>query len=55
MPTPATSHNRIADVPRPPRKSGVATRMDQATHNKIVAFIWGIANDVLRDLFKRGK
>ena len=29
--------------------------MDQATHNKIVAFIWGIANDVLRDLFKRGK
>ena len=29
--------------------------MDQATHNKIVAFIWGIADDVLRDLFKRGK
>jgi len=29
--------------------------MDQATHNKIVSFIWGIANDVLRDLFKRGK
>ena len=30
-------------------------RMDQATHNKIVSFIWGIADDVLRDLFKRGK
>ena len=29
--------------------------MDQSTHNKIVAFIWGIADDVLRDLFKRGK
>ncbi|MBK9428217.1 MAG: SAM-dependent DNA methyltransferase [Gammaproteobacteria bacterium] len=29
--------------------------MNQATHNKIVAFIWGIADDVLRDLFKRGK
>ncbi len=29
--------------------------MDQVTHNKIVSFIWGIADDVLRDLFKRGK
>ena len=29
--------------------------MDQATHSKIVSFIWGIADDVLRDLFKRGK
>src|SRR6476659_8384141 len=29
--------------------------MDQATHNKIVSFIWGIADDVIRDLFKRGK
>jgi type I restriction enzyme M protein len=29
--------------------------VDQATHNKIVPFIWGIADDVLRDLFKRGK
>jgi type I restriction-modification system DNA methylase subunit len=29
--------------------------MDQATHNNIVSFIWGIADDVLRDLFKRGK
>ena len=29
--------------------------MDQATHNKIVSFIWGIANDVLRDVFVRGK
>jgi type I restriction enzyme M protein len=29
--------------------------VDQATHSKIVSFIWGIADDVLRDLFKRGK
>ena len=29
--------------------------MDQATHNKIVSFVWNIADDVLRDLFKRGK
>ncbi|MFH1122900.1 MAG: class I SAM-dependent DNA methyltransferase [Pseudomonadota bacterium] len=29
--------------------------MDLTTHNKIVSFIWGIADDVLRDLFKRGK
>lgn len=29
--------------------------MDQVTHNKIVSFIWGIADDVLRDLFRRGK
>lgn len=32
-----------------------AIQMDQATHNKIVSFIWGIADDVLRDLFVRGK
>ena len=29
--------------------------MDQATHNTIFSFIWGIADDVLCDLFKRGK
>src|SRR5437660_9712919 len=29
--------------------------VDQLTHNKIVSFMWGIADDVLRDLFKRGK
>ena len=29
--------------------------MDQATHNKIVSFIWGIADDVLRDPFRRRK
>ena len=29
--------------------------MDQAAHNTIVSFIWGIADDVLRDLFVRGK
>ncbi|WP_413892889.1 type I restriction-modification system subunit M [Candidatus Skiveiella danica] len=29
--------------------------MDPITSNKIVSFIWGIADDVLRDLFRRGK
>src|SRR5581483_8770123 len=29
--------------------------MDQLTHNTIVSFIWGIADDGLRDLFVRGK
>ena len=29
--------------------------MDQATHNRIISFIWDIADAVLRDLFKRGK
>ena len=27
--------------------------MDQATYNKIVSFVWGFADDVLRDLLKR--
>ena len=29
--------------------------MDQATHSTIVNFIWGIADDVLRDVYVRGK
>jgi type I restriction enzyme M protein len=29
--------------------------MDQTTHNKIVSFIWGIADDVLFNLFQRTK
>ncbi len=29
--------------------------MDPATHNKIVSFIWGLADHALRDRFKRGK
>ena len=29
--------------------------MDPATHDRIVSFAWAIADDVLRDLFKRGK
>jgi type I restriction enzyme M protein len=29
--------------------------MDSATHNAIVNFVWGIADDVLRDLYVRGK
>src|ERR1051326_9280544 len=37
------------------RRRTAGTNIDQATHNKIVSFIWSIADDVLRDLFKRGK
>lgn len=29
--------------------------MDQVTHSSIVGFIWNIADDVLRDLYVRGK
>ena len=29
--------------------------MNSATHSKIVSFIWGIADDILRDLYVRGK
>ncbi len=29
--------------------------MDQAQHNQIVNFIWGIADDILRDVYVRGK
>jgi type I restriction enzyme M protein len=29
--------------------------VDPAQHNKIVNFIWGLADDVLRDLYVRGK
>src|ERR1700738_903613 len=51
---------RLKDLPSIMGAPGQNTRplftgMDQATHNKIVSFIWGIADDVLRDLFKRGK
>ena len=29
--------------------------MDQAQHHRLVSFIWGIADDVLRDVYQRGK
>lgn len=29
--------------------------MDHTTHNKIVSFIWSVADDVLRDVYVRGK
>jgi type I restriction enzyme M protein len=29
--------------------------MDNGTYNKIVSFIWGIADDCLRDVYVRGK
>jgi len=29
--------------------------MNQAAHNKLVSFIWSIADDCLRDVYVRGK
>jgi len=29
--------------------------MNQAAHNKLIAFIWSIADDCLRDVYVRGK
>ena len=29
--------------------------MNHAIHNKLVSFIWGIADDCLRDVYVRGK
>ena len=29
--------------------------MDTATHNRLVSFIWSIADDALRDIYVRGK
>jgi type I restriction enzyme M protein len=29
--------------------------MNTATHNKLVSFIWSIADDCLRDVYVRGK
>jgi type I restriction enzyme M protein len=45
----------VGAVPGKPQAVAEERQMDQAAHNKIVSFIWGIADDVLRDLFKRGK
>lgn len=33
----------------------IASRMDHSAHNKLVSFIWSIADDCLRDVFVRGK
>ena len=38
-----------------PDPDEVTSPMDHATHSTIVSFIWGIADDVLRDLYVRGK
>src|SRR5450830_287462 len=37
------------------RNRGDHAGMNGAQHTKIVNFIWGIADDVLRDLYVRGK
>ncbi|WP_228276353.1 class I SAM-dependent DNA methyltransferase [Dechloromonas sp. H13] len=40
---------------RPQIKPENPLPMDHSTHNKIVSFIWSIADDCLRDVFVRGK
>jgi type I restriction enzyme M protein len=55
QPIPIVAGDDAAIETRPARRAPAGTNMDQATHNKIVSFLWGIADDVLRDLFKRGK
>lgn len=38
------------------RPNGVEVfSVDNATYNQIVSFIWGIADDCLRDVYVRGK
>lgn len=37
------------------RKKLKSAGMNQTQHNQIVNFIWGIADDVLRDVYTRGK
>src|SRR5258708_14121863 len=49
------SQTKVSSEKTVSRRSAPGTNMDQAAHNKIVSFLWGIADDVLRDLFKRGK
>jgi len=46
---------RVTGTPESLRGFVAKNNMDQASHNKIISFIWGIADDVLRDLFVRGK
>ena len=54
----ATGHQlgiNLSASPRQIQESSPLDRMNSAEHNKIVSFIWGIADDVLRDLYVRGK
>ncbi len=33
----------------------IGSQMDHSVHNKLVSFIWSIADDCLRDVYVRGK
>lgn len=53
-------HPRSSDASFRPQDVGwrrgvKAEIMDATQHSNIVSFIWGIADDVLRDLYVRGK
>ena len=38
-----------------PTKPKTPNNMNQATHNRLISFIWSIADDCLRDVYVRGK
>jgi type I restriction enzyme M protein len=38
-----------------PEKGLLKQLMNQFAHNKLVSFIWSIADDCLRDVYVRGK
>lgn len=40
---------------RPVKFDHALTLMNQASHNKLISFIWSIADDCLRDVYVRGK
>jgi type I restriction enzyme M protein len=50
-----TESKKLAIVRRHRWPIRAAQIMDHASHNKIVNFIWSIADDCLRDVFVRGK
>lgn len=53
---PLSSLNEWPNPYEPPWKNNKEhTQVDSTQHTRIVNFIWGIADDVLRDLYVRGK
>jgi type I restriction-modification system DNA methylase subunit len=52
---PRLSNRALRNTPSSTATLQEAQRMDQASHNKIVSFIWSIADDCLRDVYVRGK
>lgn len=45
----------ISDIHRQENSRNCKDKMNQAVHNRLVSFIWSIADDCLRDVYVRGK